>query len=425
MKALLGLVLFTLGGISICQATVWHVDQQGGGDFTTIQAAIQAAAGGDEILVSPGTYQENVDFQGKDLWVRSEAGPESSIIDGGGAGTCATFRSGESPEAVLEGFTLTRGAGTLYQGVILGGAAFCLLSSPTFRGCRFVENASTYAAGIYVDGADSEIVDCVFLSNTAQTYGGAIAGARSRPSIRGCRFEGNYAGTGDGTIHLALSATIENCIFRDNRARAGAAVNAGGFGADFEIRDCVFENNRAHGTHGGAIRVHEASPNIEGCLFVGNSAAVDGGAIIALDGAAPAISSCTFDRNGSNRWGGTLAVWDGAMPLLSHCIIAGTVQAGAVFCSSAAVEATCNDVWGNGDGNYTGECSDPTGIDGNISLDPLFCDPGTENYGIRSDSPCAPANNPECDLIGAFGVACSPPTAVQSVTWGMLKGLYR
>lgn len=406
-------------------ASILHVDWQGGGDFYTIQEAIVAAANGDVIVVHSGVYVENINYLGKDLSIQSEMGFGSTTIDGGGQGSCVTFRSGESVAAVLDGFTLTRGSGTLYSGVVVGGAMFCLQSSPTVTNCLFLENSSTYAAGIYVDDADVDLTDCTFRRNTAQTYGGGIAGPRSIPSIRRCVFEENYAGSGDGTIHLALSSIIEDCVFTSNRARAGAAINSGGYGADFQIRRCAFQGNYAHGTHGGAIRVHEASPLIEECLFVGNTSALDGGAIITLDGGATTITQCTFDRNSAGRYGGGIAIWSYAHPTISNCIIANAIDGGGVFCSDASATFHCNDAWENAGGNYWGDCGDPTGSNGNIALDPLFCDPELGVYGIRSDSPCAPENNTECGLIGAYGIACDEPTARQTLSWGALRSLYR
>ena len=60
----------------------------------------------------------------------------------------------------------------------------------------------------------------------------------------------------------------------------------------------------------------------------------------------------------------------------------------------------------NSSGNYPGSCADPTGTDGNISLDPLFCNGAARKLAIMDASPCAPGNT-DCGLIGALGVGCS------------------
>ncbi len=52
------------------------------GDFGTIQEAINAAQGVDCILVSPGTYVENIDFLGKAITLKSTDGSEVTTIDG-------------------------------------------------------------------------------------------------------------------------------------------------------------------------------------------------------------------------------------------------------------------------------------------------------------------------------------------------------
>jgi len=41
-------------------------------DYVTIQAAINAAVNGDTVLVSPGTYFENINFRGKNIVVASD-----------------------------------------------------------------------------------------------------------------------------------------------------------------------------------------------------------------------------------------------------------------------------------------------------------------------------------------------------------------
>src|SRR5262249_20828734 len=151
MKAYSPIILCILCFASPSSATTWRVNQSGSGDFTTIQAAIAFASTGDEIIVDAGTYTENIDYLGKNLWIRSASGLGSVSIDGGGAGSCASFQNHESPSAILEGFVLTNGAGTSYLGETVGGAIFCLGGSPSIRECEIVDNHCDYAAGIYTD----------------------------------------------------------------------------------------------------------------------------------------------------------------------------------------------------------------------------------------------------------------------------------
>ena len=68
------------------QATTWTVDDDGPADFDNIQAAVDFASHGDEIIVYPGTYtstnNEVVNTLGKQLWIHSIDGAETTIIDG-------------------------------------------------------------------------------------------------------------------------------------------------------------------------------------------------------------------------------------------------------------------------------------------------------------------------------------------------------
>jgi len=97
-------VLVMLVVFPICAsafAAEYQVKQDGTGDFTTIQAAIDAAQDGDVIVVHPGTYYENIRFDGKNITLRS-LDPEdgqvvaSTIIDGGQNEAVVTFAGTEN-----------------------------------------------------------------------------------------------------------------------------------------------------------------------------------------------------------------------------------------------------------------------------------------------------------------------------------------
>ena len=79
-------------------------------DQASIQAAINAAHNGDTVLVAPGTYRENINFNGKAISVTSSDGAAVTIVDGGGNASVVTFDSSETSQAVLNGFTIQNGS---------------------------------------------------------------------------------------------------------------------------------------------------------------------------------------------------------------------------------------------------------------------------------------------------------------------------
>ena len=66
---------FLVWQASPCSGADWLVPLQ----VPTIQEAIDSALPGDQILVDPGTYQENINFLGKDVTLISTAGPAVTL----------------------------------------------------------------------------------------------------------------------------------------------------------------------------------------------------------------------------------------------------------------------------------------------------------------------------------------------------------
>jgi uncharacterized protein (TIGR02145 family) len=111
-------------------------------DYPTIQAGIDATSDGDTVLVSAGTYVENVNFNGKNIALIG-VDRETTIIDGNQSGSVVTFNSGEDSTAVLTGFTITNG--NHYN----GGGIYCDSTSPSIRDCIISANVGVEGGGIF------------------------------------------------------------------------------------------------------------------------------------------------------------------------------------------------------------------------------------------------------------------------------------
>ncbi len=156
--------------------------------FASIQAAIVAASAGSQIVVCPGTYGENLDFRGKALHLRSAEGPWRTVVDGGGRAPVVTFSSGEGFGSVLEGFTLTGGAG-------IAGGIFLTQSSPTIVRNVIRGNTGQFGGGILVGNlAYPVIVGNWIAENRAELdAGGFFIGYKSLPTLYANTVYGNVA----------------------------------------------------------------------------------------------------------------------------------------------------------------------------------------------------------------------------------------
>ena len=182
----------------------WHVSPDGSDDsgdgspefpFATIQRGIQEAADEDTVLVHPGTYIENLDFNGKDIVVISAAGPENTVINGNEAGSVVTFQSGEGPHAVLAGFTLTNGLGSDIIWEFTGGGVSCKAgSSPTLHNLVIRENHSLGGGGIFIQESAPVITHCVITENIAESTAGGIYNWGGEPHISFTEISHNWAG---------------------------------------------------------------------------------------------------------------------------------------------------------------------------------------------------------------------------------------
>ena len=99
----------------------YNVVADGSGDYQTIQSAIDISKNRDSILVFPGYYSENIDFQGKSIIVLSNSGPDSTTIDGNEDGTVVYINDGDLDLTKIKGFSIQNGNGKSVSGQKYGG----------------------------------------------------------------------------------------------------------------------------------------------------------------------------------------------------------------------------------------------------------------------------------------------------------------
>lgn len=176
-----------IGGAEV-GCTTLIVEPDGSGDFPTIQAAIDAAAEGEHVLLRPGTFRgegnRDIDFRGKTVqvvgaWDETAA----SVIDCEHLGRGFIFASGEGQGAVLSGVTIINGLAAQ------GGGIHCADSSPRLQFCTVAENhALVTGAGLCCQGS-------------------------STPTIRFCTFARNWAPCGSGLTSMdGADPLLQNTI---------------------------------------------------------------------------------------------------------------------------------------------------------------------------------------------------------------------
>ena len=199
-------------------------------DYPTIQEGINASSDGDTVLVQPGTYVENVNFNGHNTVLGSlflTTGHTSyiptTIVDGDSSwGSVITFENGEDRSAVIIGFTIKNGVAPE------GGGIFCNYNSnPTIANNIISNNRAVFVnhqyggggGGVCCISSNPTIVNNIIRGNRADLCGGGIGCRYSNPIIsNNCIYE-NYTtdGPGGGAICCIYSdPIITNSIVWDN-----------------------------------------------------------------------------------------------------------------------------------------------------------------------------------------------------------------
>ena len=203
---------------------VYYVDDDGGYDFTTIQAAIDACISGDKIHVYAGEYTENlvidvsITLTGED--------PTTTIIDGSGGSSCIYV---DNVMVSITGFTIMDGrargiylydscagsiitvntiSGNSQDGIFMLGSDECTIKGNT------IENNGNYGIYMRIDCDDNEIIGNTITGNYLENI--FLFSDSDRNLVKGNEI--SYSETGQGILmnYLCDNSTIIGNEITDN-----------------------------------------------------------------------------------------------------------------------------------------------------------------------------------------------------------------
>lgn len=273
MKRSLVLVL-SAAALAAAAPEAWAADRRVPQDFETIQEAVNAASDNDRIVISSGTYIENVTVTKNGLtFLGKKVILDGTLLDG----TDGTTLNLTGNNITIEGLTFVNGS---TQVSITGDDA-------TIRKCTF-RNASSNA--VRVSGVDAVVDRCVI--TYPENDGVSITGANAK--VTACR----VTNSGDGGIYISgTGARVERCTTSNMVDGAGIEVDGNAafvsrnrvsgcddYGIDVSGNDARVEANVVTATDESGIYVFGDNPRIIG-NSVSNIAGEDSG--IDVDGTNP------------------------------------------------------------------------------------------------------------------------------------------
>lgn len=388
-------------------------------DYATIQQGIDASSDGDTVLVQPGTYVENINFNGHNIVLGSlflttedTTHISSTVIDGNSSGSVVTFENWENSTCLIKGFTIRNGTGTIHlEGYRCGGGIFCYNASPTIENNIIEDNNSSYlGGGVYCEYSDAVIRHNIIIGNSAD----------------------GFFGGGGGIACMEGNVSIENNIITENECRGdiseGGVAFGGGIHCSYStspiLNNIISMNNAVGSTsEGGGICLDHCSNFLKGNIIFGNEISCPPNYVASGGGIACWISNSiivnnVITGNSASHGGGLICETD--LPTLINNIFWGNTAtvAGNEFHHVEGNSVTYCDIQGGWEG------------EGNINTDPLFRDPENGDYRLMStacgdpyDSPCIDMGDPfildnllDCDWglgyersdMGAYGGQAIP-----------------
>ncbi len=336
-------------------------------DACTLQAALAAAAYGDEIWVASGVYYPGMArtdaftlTSGVQIYggfaatetVRTERDwtvnvtvlsgdiDQNDLTDSHGvvtttahiSGTNAyhvVVASGVTETVVLDGFIITAGQANAPQPDNCGGGMYTYESSSILTNVTFCGNAATWCGGGMYTYESSSILANVTFSGNVAGFGGGMYNYRSSSILTNVAFSDNYAYYGGGMENDYGSSTLMSVVFSSNAATqyGGGMINVY---SDPTLTDVTFSGNSTN--YGGGVYNLASSPTLANVTFSGNSASFGGGMYNWYR--SPTLTNVTFNGNSATDFGGGMYNWY-SNPTLTNVTFSGnsTANRGGGICN--------------------------------------------------------------------------------------------
>jgi len=181
------------------------VKQDGSGDYTSIQTALDAANPGDTVLVHPGRYYENLTIQTNDINLMSLEGTtgdpayiDSTVIDGNQVDRCIRAMQNNF---TMRGFSVTRGL------AIGAGGGISISKKTSVINCKIYDNISRTGGGINIIGAEASLSGVKIFDNYSINLGGGL-----------------FATSVTGYTYSITFDPVNRCSIYDNRSGSGQDI---------------------------------------------------------------------------------------------------------------------------------------------------------------------------------------------------------
>lgn len=343
------------------------------GDKPTIQSAIQAASDGDTIVVAPGTYYENLDFQGKNVTVESAKGPAVTLIDGGNQGPAVSFASSEGRGAVLKGFTIQHGIST-FTSQYSGGGIYIYRASPTIKNNTISHNtAGSAGAGIYLN------VGTPLIQGNVIAYNSQISG-----------WSGGIGGGGISVGNASGAMILNNTIeYNSWLGGSGGGITLWAAGTPTIANNKIIHNS-SYSDGGGLYSVNDSGAALVQNVFASNTSGGNGNELYIsppYGTPGPELTNNTIASSAGHGYALYLGGYDQTVGIFNSVVRTG-LNEGGIYCDITyqrqPPNLQYNNVYAPGGTAYGGSCAGMIANYGNISANPLLSSTGQLKAGSPS-----------------------------------------